>query len=605
MAVPFRKAPEPPAARPRAIVASAVNITERGVSAWRSRKRDDQWQKAVWYHFDICGELRYALTWVANAVSMASMYAAEVDPQSGLVTGPTENTRVQEIANGILGGPAQRAQAQSTLALNWQAVGEVWTLIQPMRNAPDKWTVLSTQEIREQGGSFSYEDPITGTWAEINPSRDMLIRTWSPHPAKRACADSAVRAALPTLQEIEKTSQNISARLDSRLWAAGMMIFKGDVDFPQRNDGQPGLIGFMDEVIEQASASLSNPGQASAQVPIMMQIPSENGSAEYIDFSTELSSEIIDLRSSAVKRLGLALDMPAEIMLGMGESNHWNAWQIEESAYKIHVAPLLDRIADAYTTEYFYAALRADGIPNPERYVLAFDVTEVISRPNRFDELDKLHEKFLISDDYMRAEAGIPDEAIPSDEERSRRFFQQIVATAPTIIQNHPEIAEAIGLDVAEAAQEVATPAIESAPASSSEPTETRSIPDRQTPDVEDVVQASAGVPLNHLVVAAELVVYDALSRAGGRLLTRSYRGQFQHMPKPELHTAIPVDSSAEGLARLLEGSFQFSDKVADGFGIDRSQFSSCIRSYCEGLLTKKAPHDRAELRESLWQMIR
>ena len=597
--MPFRKE-QPPAAPSKAVIASAVNISKSGVAAYRARRSDDSWQKEGWRQFDICGEMRYAFTWIANAISMASMYAAEIDPETGLVTDATQNKTVQRIANSILGGPAQRAQFQATIALNWQVAGEIFILIRPTRGAePDEWHVLSTTEVSEQGGTFKYEDPITGQMIELNPSRDMLIRVWSPHPRKRSHADSAVRSALPTLREIEKTSQNIAARLDSRLASNGFMFLPQEVDFPQRNDGEPGLVGFMDEVIEAAEVSLSNPGQASAQVPIMLQIPGEQvGNVQHLDISSKLDGEILELRTAAIKRLALSLDMPSEIMLGMGESNHWSAWQIEESAYKIHVAPLLDRFGDALTSEYLVPALLAAGIPNPENYVIAFDTTEIISRPNRFEELKALWDDGLISDDFLRSESGIPDDAIPSDEEASKKLFKDLVIAAPTILVDFPQIATAIGLDPVEAAQQVGTD-VSAAPPALEPAAPANALPQRAQDSAEGSVQASAA-PINAVTAAAELLVFDALSRAGGRLLTRSYRNQFQSTPKHELHTVIPFTEA--DLPRLLEGSFQLTANTAAHLDVDHSKFHKTITDYVSDILVNRTPHDWTLLRERLWQ---
>jgi hypothetical protein len=593
--------------QPKAVVASAVNISKAGAGAYKARLSGSRWQKDSWYHWDICGEYRYATTWIANAVSLANMYAAEVDPDTGLVTDATDNDVVNSIARTILGGPALRSQLQQTMALNWQVAGEFFILVRPSGSGlPDEWLVLSSSEVHEQSGSFSYEDPVTGMKTELVTNRDMLIRVWSPHPHKRSHADASARAALPILREIEKTSQNIASRLDSRLAGNGLLFLPNEVDFPQRGTGQPGLVDFMDEVIESARHSLDNPGEASAQVPIMLQVPGEQvGNIQHIDLSTDLDKAILELRTEAVRRLALTLDMPAEIMLGMGASNHWSAWQIEESAYKVHIAPLLDRLSDAITSTYFRPALLAAGVVDPERYILAFNTTEIISRPNRFQELMDLHEKQLISDDFVRSENGIPDDAKPTDEERQTQLFVEIIKAAPTILADFPQIAVAIGLDPVAAAQEIGTGPIDAAPPELEAPP-TRALPQRAGDDANGSVQAAVGVvPLNHLTSAAELIVFDALSRAGGRLLTRSYRGQFSGTVKHELHTVIPFEPGRANCERLLEGSFQFADRVAASFGVDHTRFMYTIMTYVEGLLANRQPHDSARLREHLWDLIR
>jgi hypothetical protein len=40
------------------------------------------------------------------------------------------------------------------------------------------------------------------------------------------------------------------------------------------------------------------------------------------------------LRREAVERLAIGLDMPPEVLLGLGDSNHWSAWQVDEQTWK-------------------------------------------------------------------------------------------------------------------------------------------------------------------------------------------------------------------------------------------------------------------------------
>ena len=515
---------------------------------------------------------------------MATMYAADIDEDSGQTSGATDNAQVQQIASTILGGAVKRSQYQSTIALNWQVAGEVFILVRAGR-IYDEWIVLSSTEIEERGGSFKYCDPVTGGQVELT-SNDLLIRIWSPHPRYQSHADSSVRAALPILKEVERTSQNIAARLDSRLVGSGVWIIPKELDFSQGDDDPQGPEGLMDLMRRAAEASLSNPGQASSQVPIILEAPGEQiANFSHQTFSTELSQEVLELRTAAIRRLGLTLDMPAELVLGMGESNHWSAWQIEESAYKIHVAPLLDRIADGITTAYFRPALIAAGIPNPEDYVLAFDVSDIISRPNQFEQLNALFDKALISEDYLLNELGIPDEAKPRGEDEQQRLAISLITQAPSLVEVVPGLLELAGID---AQVQPATPAqSQAAPVADAPTAEDNALPVRAS----DTTAPSEG-----LVAAAELVVFDTLSRAGGRLLTREFRGQFAHVPKHELHTVIKaVDTEA-----AMEGSFQFVSAMAPAFDVDANRLASNLRSYCRDKMITQRAHDREELRRWL-----
>lgn len=583
----FRRSSPPvvdPVKVPRSMVAAAVDIAQAPES-WRARAGEDRWQKDAWYYYDAVGELRFATNWLANAVSLADMYVAEIDPDTGLVTGPTENAVAQKILGSMFGGSAKRSQAQATMALNWQVAGEVFILIRSRKNQDDEWLVLSSTEVQERSGKFTYREPITGASIEMNPSTDMLIRIWSPHPRSQSHADSPVRAALPILKEIERTSMNIAARLDSRLSGAGVWIVPKELDFATGNGDPEGAQGVMDLLMRAATASLADPGQASSQVPIVMQAPGEQvANFNYQTFATELTAEVLQLRPEAIKRLGTTLDMPTEIITGMAGTNHWSAWQIEEGGYKIHVAPVLDRFGDALTTQYFRNAMIAAGQQDVDRYIIAFDTTAIVSRPNRQSELLELHDRGLISDEAVRSDAGIPDDDIPSDDESDRRFVQKLVLQDTSLLQD-PGVRQILGLEQLDVSQPEPT-APQLPPAEEDTASQSRELPERAS-------QSEEG---DGLTAAAELMVWDALSRAGGRLLTREHRGQFAATPKHELHTVI----STSDVDRLLEGSFQFVTQVAPTFGVNADALENALRGYCRHLLKFQRAHDRETMRSWL-----
>ena len=159
------------------------------------------WQKDAWYFYDAIGELRAPVNWVANAVSKASPFAAETDPETGLVTGPTEDARASVRPPCCSVEPAQRAQLQYVLALCWQVPGEAFVIIRP-RSArrgvpqPDQWLVLAGDRVEVKGGSWQYIDPYTLVPVSLGPN-DRLIRVWSPHPRDQAKADTQRPAGTP------------------------------------------------------------------------------------------------------------------------------------------------------------------------------------------------------------------------------------------------------------------------------------------------------------------------------------------------------------------------------------------------------------------------
>lgn len=573
----------------RALLAAAMPLAGKtGKQAWHASSGDDQWQRQAWYYYDAIGELRFAYNLLANAVSRATLFAAETDPETGLISGPTEDSRAQAVAAKIFGGMDERPQNQSSMALHWQVGGETYVLILPQgAGTEDRWLVLSRSGLRMQGSTWQFKDPLTGVWTKLRDGTDRLIRVWSPHPDDQVHADSAMRAAIPICLEIEKASQNIVSKLNSRLANNGIFFLPQEIDFATAEGEEANAQSFMKLLMEISAANLADPGSAEAQVPIMADVPAEFIAAiadGHVDLSTALDAAVSEIREAAITRLGRTVDMPRETALGtQNESNHWSAWQVEESTYKLHVEPFLLKLGMAITREYFRPALKAMGEANPDRFVIAWDVTEVVSRPDDTEDVKYLFEHNLVSVDWVLSKFGVPDDAKPSDEEAKFNLAKQLVLSAPTTLEN-ASVAELLGFEPTVTGGGVALPQAGDGPVDNP----VRALPVRDTTPPE---------PDEGLVAAAELVVFDALSRAGGRLLTRQYRGQFASTPKWELHTVI---KGPKDVASLMEGSFQFTDNVAHAFHMDPHDVYGTIREYVRLRLELGKAHDRQILREFL-----
>ncbi len=48
--------------------------------------------------------------------------------------------------------------------------------------------------------------------------------------------------------------------------------------------------------------------------------------------------------TAAVRALAAGMDLPAEVLLGLSDVNHWTAWQVDESAYRQHVDPIVQTL---------------------------------------------------------------------------------------------------------------------------------------------------------------------------------------------------------------------------------------------------------------------
>ncbi|MDF2711081.1 MAG: pas4 [Nonomuraea muscovyensis] len=586
---------------PRTITAAAMPMSGPGVKiADRARKfaANSDWQKQGWYYYDVIGELRAPLVWIANAVSQADLHATEIDPATGTPTGPSTNPVAMQAAAQVLGGAAKRATLLRVLALCWQVPGEAWVVVRPQgRTLPDEWIVLPPSQVKSKGtgaaAQWMYRDPKVGVDIPLD-AKSRLFRIWDPHPADYIQADSAIRPALPICREIEKSTQTIAGQLDSRLALAGLLLLADELDLP-KGEGETTASALMDELLSAAEATIQQPGTPSAVVPIAINAPADmiasGGALAFVNPVTEFVGGLDELREKALARLAATLDMPRDVAAGtQGESNHWSAWQVEESTYKIYIEPLLRELGDALTEQWYRPALVAMGM-SPEqanRFEIGWDTTKIVARPDDTENLRDLHDRILISNKYMLNENGVPEDAAPDEAEYTQRFLERIVVGAPTLLAD-PNVARALGLDIVVApaatgvSGEVEGGELEAAPpADASEP--------RALPGTEGAEPEPEGVP-DGLTAAAEVIVKQALSRAGGKLLTRENRGQYLNVPKHELYQHIRP-SEVTGLVEL-----QFTSGVAETFGVRRAHLAGGLGLYVEHLLRTGEAFDREQMR--------
>lgn len=611
----FRKNPttvtEP---APRSLIAAATRVNLRD-SAWRSyRLRDEQWQTEAWRFYDSIGELHYIANYLGSAMSRVRIYVAEVDDQGRMGREINDDPRIEALAEVMFGNQAAKAEIMRALGVSFTVAGEAYIIGRSARtqNELDRWLVVAPGELRRQGGVVVAR---TGTEnIRLEPGRDIVLRLWTPHPAKMELADSPTRAALQVLAELEALTKYVFSQVDSRLAGAGILPIPNNIDFP-KEDGSPGGVkGLMDVLEDVAVTSLRGQGSAAALLPIMVEMPPESIEAmkeKPITFESVLSEQAIQLRTEAIKRLAMMMDVPPEILHGAAETNHWAMWYVEESAVKIHIEPMVIRICDALNQVFLRPALERMGL-DPNKYAYWYDAAPLTVRPNRLQDTLNLYERGIVSKQAV-LEAGAYNSAValPTDEEEARRYLRELVLRDPTLFA-YEAIREAVGVEVDFGGPgEIGTGPTPPPPPPAPQrkvfedttipmdpPNRTPPIPRKISP-IGGATQASAAPELVEeppvVLVAADGVVRRALEVAGARLLTRAERGRWDGTPKRELHTKIRVRDDAH-VQSLLAGAWDDLDEAVDGLGVSAGPMKDVLHEYCRGLLLKEIPHSRGML---------
>ena len=560
---------EPPI-RANSMIASAASLTRDAMKPPR-KGTSREWQGEAWRFYDSVGELRQAAAYIGKALSRITLNVKQrtSDGVSTLTTG----LAVDALA-GLFEGETGRSQMMETLGVHLTVPGESYIVAEPSTGgAPDTWMVLSNDEIRPSANVWAYDRGEGKTDLSANA---LVMRVWRPHARKWIEADSSVRAILPVLREVEQLSKHIAATADSRLAGAGVFMVPSEMTFasPPSDSAIPAdplIDPFLAALAEAMLKPIENRGSAAAVVPMVVRAPGEVLEyAKHISFSTPFDDRVSELLEGAIKRCALGMDLPPEIMLGQGDANHWSAWQIDESALKIHVEPLCELITDAFTRKWLWPILESEGEPDYTTFI-GWDTSDLRVRPNHATEAVELYDRGELSADALRRETGFDESDKPDDEEREQILLLKLVQANNDLTV---PAAAALGLPVGAGVdsgnryQPVPPPEIETPVGR-----------DRDLPEREESRAASAQL------AALEMVVLRALERANNRV---NRRGK-----QPKVCSIAECDQA-------LVGAWEHVPHLAAKLGLQSDWLQTRLDSYARDVLSGRCEHSAERLAQHL-----
>lgn len=379
----------------------------------------ESWQRELWDYYDTMGDFGYAVTWRANMVSRVRLRAARLDPGNDEPT-IVDSGRAAEIVAELSSEVNTTSDIMSTLSTHLDIPGEGW-LIGEVIAGRNRWQVRSNDEIRQRGRTYQVISEVSALgnieWRDLAPE-SYVVRIWRPHKRYRHLAYSPAKAARSAMRELELANRHIQAQYLSRLASAGVIIFPDEITFPVRPEFQDAADPFVREWIETASEAIKTPGTAAGVVPIPIRVPGEYiDKIKHIDFTLKLDEKIIDKRDAARRALASMINVPTELLFDAGSLNHWGLWQLEESAIKVHISPDVEIMTNGLTAGYLHPRLRAEGDEEWERWVVWYDASEIIARPDRSNNVLKAYDRFEVNGRTLRREIGLTEDDAPTDQE--------------------------------------------------------------------------------------------------------------------------------------------------------------------------------------------
>lgn len=632
------------ATRPRrynSLVAAAEVMTAPGrvpaVSrAGRKPTEVHDWMKDLWRHYDgdSGGEFRFGVTWVGNGLSRVNLVAARPplyagdEPQPINPTDPAGEWTEAELAahdfvSQFAGGPVGQGQLMNAFGQHLSVTGIGWLVAEPdladsNAEAYVSWQVLATDNVRvANDGRWEVND--SGAWRPAHPNA-LIVRCWRRHPLRPWEPDCPARSARVILEQIEMLTLTITGTAQSRLAGAGILAIPSEATFPPSQavkitpDGQPAEGGddvdpdpadlFIETFIATTTTPIRDRGSAAAVVPLVIQVPGEHlQKLMHLTFHQQGDPQVIEKLTFAIRRLALALDMPPEVLLGMGDLTHWNAWQIADTAITLHIEPNAEAVCEGITDGWLIPTMTAAGHADAQVMVW-YDTSDLSTRPDKSAVTTDAYNLMEASGAALRRELGLDESDAPSADEKRERLLIRALEIAG--VQMAPVILAKLGVIEQELADKLLAASLDPGGAAGDgfgdggalEPVvDEQAPPERPAPELSTDEPALAAA----LVAASDGIVHRALERAGSRVRSSANRRgtTFAHADSSTLHTIVDALSLAD-LDNLLAGAWDRVPEVAARYGVDPDALTVTLSKYVAALIASRSEHTIDRLRAAL-----
>jgi hypothetical protein len=290
---------------------------------------------------------------------------------------------------------------------------------------------------------------------------------------------------------------------------------------------------------------------------------------KWLQFDSDFDAMAIQLREEAVRRFATGADVPAEILLGLGDASHWGAWALTAEALRMGAEPRLALVCSALTNEWLRPLLKAEGDPDADTAMVWYDTSGLRSSSNKGASAIEAYKENLISDQAARRELGFtemdaPEGGTPRREERGTTEGTDIPVNETQAPPAEPGLTDPATVGLAAAGTTL----------------------DSFTAD------ASAA-----LVEAVDGLVWGALTNASRRitltpLVIRPERAAARALvASGSVHTRYNVKPEDVVGYKLLEGAWVRVPDVAARYGIDGGDLAAALDSYVTGLLVTGTTH--------------
>ena len=332
----------------------------------QAREVGDAWK--IWREV---GEIHYATTQQARVLS-------RIGWDISLNGNPMEPDDAEEMMKAAFGKNYRDLSRQMSIHLQ---VAGAYRLVR----ADDKWHVLGM--------------PLDYRGKELVKRADVDILVENPDPREPGRMDSPVLACMDVARELLLTRAQARAAARNRTAQLGLLLYPLEV---AGNDSK----GFEKKLAKAMAAPIENEMSASSVVPNMVGMQ-----ADYIekwktlDLSGDIDEKLHERINRLVHQIAVILDSPMELLEGMGDTNHWTAWAVQEDNWRAHVEPTASLISDGFALAFAEAA----GLV-PDLIDITPDPAPLLERRPALADVKDAYVEGVVNEEFWRAALGADDE---------------------------------------------------------------------------------------------------------------------------------------------------------------------------------------------------
>lgn len=437
--------------RQRTITAAAmvIDIKDRRLVK-RLKSFRQGWQEETWAYYRSTPLVGFGADFVANALSRlrfyvawqpsASEWPAEIDPDAP----PEEmDLGVYETAVAIHGrldqGQGHMEMARKAgygLSLPGEIVVVGREEIDPKTGRKqERFDAFSTSEIdlsKADKGEISVKTTPTGLGGSnedtfrIDPETAWYFRVWRPDPEYGQLAATPMQRVLEHCEEQALLRRYMRGTFRTRLNAGVFEVPKewgmGPEDnFDENNQGVDRLV---DKLVAAFMTPIEDEGSAAGVVPFVVHAPIETlGKARHITFGRDFDDRAMEMRRRLDEEIASGLDLPDQVLLGLGDVKFRNAEVITDEQFRMHLEPLAIVWVRALTVGFLHPMLIHDGV-DPEvarQFTIWYDAAAITSDPDQTASSNFGFDRGLLSGRAWINANNYTEEDMPDDEELAAR----------------------------------------------------------------------------------------------------------------------------------------------------------------------------------------